>query len=182
MKRLIFWLLILFLVGCSQTKIIDLSKEEVPEPKIEQVNVPEKEEEVNQKTTQEEISEEKEDTSHLKSGSKIIDPNKSEITETNEQFNAAEEYKVISCCEEGILTAETKKTKESYSIGQVKDILLAIQDAHCDEFSSYPAYRINMKYNSEVQEENYLKYFRTSDLKEIKVNRVTISEEFNSCN
>lgn len=194
MKRIILLCsLILLLVACSNTKVIRLDDANQQQTYVvdNEAKITQPVQETSTQTSQQTVETTKSTTTSKSSSSSLYDPikmntgsssNNSTSSSTTQTFDASKEFNIISCCNEGIIQAETKQQKSTYTAKQTEEIILAIQNSKCDELSSLSRYRINLKFKNEPQDEVYLKYIKEPIFKEIKVLDNVVSKEFDVCN
>ena len=173
MKLLIFAVLILiFLTACHRTQVIRLGNQSYPD------------------TTQKETILDYQNISLIE-GYEVN--NDTENRETNiiikstvnqsvtDDLNSAEEYTVTTCCSEGRLSAQTKNERSSYSVDDVKNLLIKIYHDNCDQLGDKLLQRVYLRFKGDIQDSSYLTYFKSINYKRLQVDYLTVSNDFKAC-
>ena len=173
-------MLILLLVACTKTETFPLEKEQqqIIEQEIETNIVVSDTTQIEAPVTSQNIQ----STSTIEEEG-ISGQSNTKSIQTNEQtaFDPSNEYEVTSCCNEGRLFAQAKNGRNSYSINDVKDLLIKIYKDNCDKLKDKLIQRVYLRFKGDIQDSSYLTYFNAINYKRLQVDYLTLSEDFESC-
>ncbi len=181
MKRLVFLLLIIILVGCSKTKVIYYEDLQENTESYQMTNMSKESEKFN-------ITENRTNTSSILTFENKSDFEKNEtkkIYDETVKKTITENYKIISCCGDGKIYAETSGMKSDYTAEDVKKILLSIYEENCDRLKNFVLHRIYLKYKNAPSYDSQLLYFKNvsynTSYKRIFVDYDVVATNFTEC-
>ena len=185
-----YWILLTLLVltACSRTETVYFPlDQQAQQPIVQQESTAGA---TNPDTTQVEapiVSQNTQSTSTIDRGSEETSSQSTSYTtqsaQANQQtFNISNEYDVTSCCNEGRLSAQAKKERSSYSIDDVKDLLIKIYHDNCINFADKIIQRVYLRFKGDIQDSSYLTYFKSINYKRLQVDYLTVSSDFETCN
>ena len=172
------WVLILvfmlILTGCARTKVIKLDQE-TPIVATQPVG----DQTIQQQTQQIQQTTETPQQTVAERTASSSSPEKETIP-VSPGFNPADEYTIISCCDEGRLYAQTKKQRGSYNQEEIKQILLNIYYANCDKFDIIRE-MIYLRYFNEIYDSNYLQHYKNTTVRKVLFEGNVIDQTFRTC-
>jgi len=176
MRWLIIALIVVFLVGCSNTQVVKLDNYDAPTPIVKVV-----EEDV--ETIVEEV---KQPTNHLPKEKSNKKDTKEDEKEDEEQENIEEvnpEYDIINCCFNGLLEARVNSPENLYSETQIKNLMLNIYEDNCHKFPSGPKHNLYLSFEDKpnIFNRNHLSSFTNGNYNELVVKGKFLEADFENC-
>lgn len=165
MKRFVVLVLfVVFLIGCTRTQVVYptqteyVVKGEQEQQKITDQNLVQN---TGGNATVVDVSERETETAQQRTEEEQT-ANQTVVNQSV-NFNPAEEYTIISCCNEGRMDIKINGSENEFTFENIKQILLDVYYNNCDRFPNTIQHSIYLEFNDKAPSRNYLISFTNAN-------------------